>query len=259
MEQAIISGIAFNRDEAKITLRVHEAVVSPEGTGGRAQLPGIRVAGKTGTAQKWDADAGRYSEQRFRAWFVGIVPAEAPRLVIVAGLDEPRRPQHTGGASAAPLFARVAEAHLARFGILPEPTPERPVTRLVRAEPAPAPAAPPVAAPRRAPQTASVASPPPRPAASRSPEPGPAPVATFVSFRGRVLLPDFSGLSRREVMQITDESGIRARFSGEGRATHQSPPPGTVLPAGGTVFIELSEAASGDRATRPVRAIGGPA
>lgn len=252
----------LSRDTSLRVVRMMEGVVGPEGTGGRAHLPGVRVAGKTGTAQKWDAREGRYSKQRFRAWFLGIVPADAPRLVIVASLDEPRRPNHTGGASAAPLFARVAEAHLARFGIIPEKQPELPATRLVQASPTPAVVARAEAA-RPKPAVAAVSAPPPRPA--RNPTPAPAqaapkptaPPASFVSFRGRVLLPDFDGLNRREVMRITDESGIRVRFSGEGRATHQSPPPGTVLPAGGTVFIELSEAASGERAALSAHAIGG--
>lgn len=272
----------LSRDTAVRVVRMMETVVGPDGTGRRAGLAGIRVAGKTGTAQKWDAKAGRYSEQRFRAWFLGIVPAEAPRLVIVAGLDEPRRPHHTGGASAAPLFARVAEAHLARFGIVPQKSPELPPTRHVETRPAaqavaraeakkPAPAAVPAAASKRAPATAPVSSPPPRRTAANRPAPAPAvakpsppppaadPTAppAFRSFRGRVLLPDFEGLNRREVTRITDGNGIRVRFSGRGRAAHQSPPPGTVLPAGGTVFIELSEGAPGDRAARPTRAVGG--
>lgn len=252
----------LSRETAGRVLRMLETVTGPEGTGTRAALPGIRVAGKTGTAQKWDAAEGRYSDQRFRAWFLGIAPAEAPRLVIVASLDEPRRPHHTGGSAAAPLFARVAEAHLARFGIFPDPTlaPERPVTRLVSAEPveeaqvARASSPPPVSSPPRRP----AARPQPTRPASTTPAPEPEPATpVFVSFRGRVLLPDFAGLSRRDVTRITDQNGIRARFQGEGRATHQSPPPGTVVPAGGTVFIELSEAPSGGRAARPAHAVGG--
>ena len=67
-----------------VLLAMLETVTGPEGTGRLAALGGVRVAGKTGTAQKWDAHEGRYSTERFRAWFVGIVPADEPRLVIVA-------------------------------------------------------------------------------------------------------------------------------------------------------------------------------
>lgn len=98
-----------------------EEAVGPGGTGQAATLRGVRVAGKTGTAQKLDPATHRYSHDRFRAWFIGIVPADNPRLVILAGLDEPRPPTHTGGSAAAPLFAEVAAAQLSRLGIITQP------------------------------------------------------------------------------------------------------------------------------------------
>jgi cell division protein FtsI (penicillin-binding protein 3) len=51
---------------------------------------------------------GRYSQEKFVATFLGIVPADEPRLVVVIVLDEPRRGRHTGGAAAAPVFREVA-------------------------------------------------------------------------------------------------------------------------------------------------------
>ncbi len=75
------------------------------GTAKRAALDGHSVAGKTGTAQK--VVHGRYSTDRFVASFLGIVPAERPRLVVVVVLDEPQG-LHTGGAVAAPVFREVA-------------------------------------------------------------------------------------------------------------------------------------------------------
>ncbi len=98
-----------------------EEAVGPGGTGQAATLRGVRVAGKTGTAQKLDPATHRYSHDRFRAWFIGIVPADNPKLVILAGLDEPRPPTHTGGSAAAPLFAEVAAAQLSRLGIVTQP------------------------------------------------------------------------------------------------------------------------------------------
>lgn len=75
------------------------------GTGRAADLPRHPVAGKTGTAQK--VVNGTYSEERYVASFLGVVPADAPRLVVVVVLDEPRG-VHTGGAVAAPVFREVA-------------------------------------------------------------------------------------------------------------------------------------------------------
>jgi len=75
-----------------------QAVNSPEGTGHGAQLPDVRVIGKTGTASTTAKD-------RYYASFVGIVPADAPRFVILVGVDGT---EGYGGKVAAPLFARIA-------------------------------------------------------------------------------------------------------------------------------------------------------
>jgi cell division protein FtsI (penicillin-binding protein 3) len=199
-------------------------VVGPEGTGGRAALRGVRVAGKTGSAQKLDAATGGYASDRFVAWFIGAVPADAPRLVIVVALDEPRRPQHTGGAAAAPLFARVAAAQLARFGIATQPA-AAPLVQLASA-PARA-AAPPAAAP--------AVSAPPRPALE------------IARIEDRVLLPDFRGFTVAEVRQIAASSQLAVQVSGSGRAIAQEPPPGTVLAIGGApVRVRFQPGAPGD-------------
>jgi cell division protein FtsI (penicillin-binding protein 3) len=171
-------------------------VTGPGGTGRRAALAGVPVAGKTGTAQKFDARAGRYSGDRFVAWFIGMAPAASPRLVVVVALDEPRRPTHTGGAAAAPLFARVAAAQLARLGILTEPRPSAARTPAV------------------------AAGPPPR---ARTPLP------EVVRMEGRVLMPDLLGLGVDEVREITAKHDLEVEISGSGRAIAQDPPPGTVV------------------------------
>lgn len=93
-----------SRATARTVLAMLRDVVR-DGTGGGAALARHAVAGKTGTAQK--VVDGRYSDTRFVASFLGIVPAEAPRLVVVVVLDEPRG-AHTGGAVAAPVFREVA-------------------------------------------------------------------------------------------------------------------------------------------------------
>ena len=103
------------------TLRMMETVVSATGTGRRASLRGLRVAGKTGTAQKFDTEAGRYSKTDYLAWFIGVVPANDPRLAITVMIDEPQGPVHGGGDAAAPLFAQVASAQLAHLGIVTAP------------------------------------------------------------------------------------------------------------------------------------------
>ena len=114
---------AVSPQAARLTLDMMQTVVSPEGTGRLAGLAGVRVAGKTGTAQKLDLELGRYSQDRYMAWFMGVVPADDPELAIVVAVDEPSGALHSGGGVGAPLFARVAAAQLARRGIVTEVQP----------------------------------------------------------------------------------------------------------------------------------------
>jgi len=245
--------------------RMLETVVSSEGTGRLAGLAGVPVAGKTGTAQKLDPETGRYSHSRYRAWFVGIVPADDPQLVIVTEVDEPQGPRHSGGSVAAPLFARVAAAQL---GLLGRPTRPAPLPA------APAPPEPPEREDRAAPETLVAAAPtaesvpsagppaerPAEPAAgdagNRAPDgtveaghgdatpvsaPGETAVAAvpaggsgragveIIRYGDRVLLPDFRGLTLQEVMRITSQHAVELQFRGQGRAVEQEPLPGTIV------------------------------
>ena len=84
--------------------------VVAEGTGTLAAVPGYQVAGKTGTAAKPDLHGG-YSDSRYVASFVGVVPASRPRLVILVSVDEPRG-AIWGGVVAAPAFAQIAKFDL---------------------------------------------------------------------------------------------------------------------------------------------------
>ncbi len=177
---------------AATVIEMLETVTGPGGTGRRAALRGIRVAGKTGTAQEFDAELGHYSNDRFVAWFIGAVPADAPRLVLAVALDQPRRPTHTGGAAAAPLFARVAAAQLARLGIVTEP----------------------------------LRSPP------RLPKNEPTAVPALTRLADRILLPDLRGLTVAEVKKIAAQAHLAVEISGNGRAVTQDPLPGSIVAAG---------------------------
>lgn len=93
------------------------AVVS-SGTGQAAQLLGFSAAGKTGTAQKVDAD-GHYSHKRFVSSFVGFAPTDHPAISIVIVIDEPRG-RYYGGEVAAPVFKRIAEKTLSYLSVPPD-------------------------------------------------------------------------------------------------------------------------------------------
>jgi len=81
--------------------------VVESGTGRLANVQGLTVAGKTGTAQKLEPN-GRYSHSRFVASFVGFGPVPDSHFVIVVSVDEPR-PLYFGGVVSAPMFKRIVE------------------------------------------------------------------------------------------------------------------------------------------------------
>lgn len=92
-----------------------EGVVT-NGTGTKAAIPGFRVAGKTGTAQKVDPQTGTYSKKQLIGSFVGFVPADAPRLAMIVVIDEPQG-EGWGGVVSAPVFQRVGEQVLTYLGV----------------------------------------------------------------------------------------------------------------------------------------------
>lgn len=102
-------------ETAQLLVQLLEKVVEKEGTGWRARIEGVRVAGKTGTSQKING-AGGYSAHGRIASFIGIVPADQPRFVILVTIDEPKTAVY-GGTVAAPVFQAIAQQALARVGI----------------------------------------------------------------------------------------------------------------------------------------------
>ncbi len=117
----------ISTETAQTLLSMLRGVVE-EGTGKEAAVAGYSVAGKTGTAQKVDPATGRYSHQKVVASFVGAVPAEAPRLVILVLIDEPET-LRWGAAIAAPTFREIAREALKYLQVPPAPSRE---VRLVR-------------------------------------------------------------------------------------------------------------------------------
>jgi cell division protein FtsI (penicillin-binding protein 3) len=103
---------------AREVRRLLEDVTVGEGTGVRASVPGYRVAGKTGTVRK--PVAGGYAEDRHQSVFIGMVPAERPRLVGLVMIDEPGQEQYYGGQVAGPVFSSVMQAAVGEVWAVPE-------------------------------------------------------------------------------------------------------------------------------------------
>jgi cell division protein FtsI (penicillin-binding protein 3) len=94
------------------------AGVVESGTGHRAQVPGYRVGGKTGTANKLGED-GRYTDLTI-ASFVGMAPIDDPKVVVAVVVDNPSFEYRTGGLAAAPAFSAVMEQALHRLAVTPD-------------------------------------------------------------------------------------------------------------------------------------------
>lgn len=130
---------------ARSLRQMMEGVVSPDGTGLRAAIPGYRVAAKTGTVRKV-SETGGYHAGKHQSVFIGMIPAEHPRLVGLVMIDEPSAGAYYGGLVAGPVFSRVLQAAARLLQIPPDDSTPMPVRTMAQpsARTAPAQAAMPV-------------------------------------------------------------------------------------------------------------------
>jgi len=117
----IIRRVVSDGTAQKVT-RMMETVIQPGGSGTRAAIKGFRVAGKTGTAQKFDLEQGSYSSEAFIASFVGFAPSRNPAITAIVIVDEPKEDIY-GGVVAAPIWADMVSKTLKYLNI-PEHEPE---------------------------------------------------------------------------------------------------------------------------------------
>ncbi len=181
----------------RLTAMLTEVVGAKDGTGKNAHIVNVSVAGKTGTAQKFDFARHIYSSERVRTSFIGFFPAENPQVVILVILDEPQRDKW-GGVAAAPVFKSIGEQILNCFktNIRETPVVDPPRVdkiQLVSAE---------------------------QPITEED-------LKEDTDDESR--MPDFSGLTIREAMKVAKARSIDLRITGSGWAAQQFPQAGTVL------------------------------
>jgi len=181
--------------EARLLTAMLVRVTEPGGTGELARMKPFVVAGKTGTAHKVKPGGG-YAKNDYISSFIGFVPADDPRVVVLVVIDTPRG-KHYGGQVAAPAWAAIARAALDALGVhsLQEAARE------------------------------------PRPAVGRTPAPPPpADTAQVARAAARELaagrLPDLRGLTLRQVYAVAGRLKLQVRTRGWGRVVRQRPRPG---------------------------------
>ncbi len=178
---------------AKRVTRILEGVVKEKGTAPKAAIEGFRVAGKTGTSQKIDQRTKAYSNRDYIALFVGFVPSNDPKLVILVMVDEPGGNPY-GGLIAGPVFSEMGAWALNNMNIHP---------------------------PLRFAGKSGIT----KPLEIRKQEEK---ISTKILLDNG-LLPNFTGESMREVLRKGRELGLKVVLEGTGFAIHQIPEPGAPL------------------------------
>jgi cell division protein FtsI (penicillin-binding protein 3) len=119
--------VISEKTASELVSRVFEPVVE-EGTAKDGRLDGFGIAGKTGTAKKYDRALNSYNTRKYTASFVGFVPVDRPRLSMIVVLDEPKEAYY-GGQACAPVFRDIARQVLRYLRVPPErPFPARVLT-----------------------------------------------------------------------------------------------------------------------------------
>ncbi|MBN2725225.1 MAG: transpeptidase family protein [Deltaproteobacteria bacterium] len=197
--------VVSSKSSVKEVVEMMKAVVTG-GTGQKADLRkwGYSAAGKTGTAEKVEKGLA-YSQNHNRVTFVGLVPADNPRVVIAVMYDDPEGDPETArpddakselrkdaGYVAAPIFAKIARSVMYRLGVAPDlQISIKKDGKSVKSElPVTKPYFPPLPAPEK------------------------------------IVMPDFAGKTLGESMDLLSELGVKCRIRGNGVVISQNPPPG---------------------------------
>jgi cell division protein FtsI (penicillin-binding protein 3) len=203
---------AISPDTARVVLQCMEGVMDEDGTGSLANIPGFRVAGKTGTAQQSMPIHDPRNPEKILTWqygpswrtsFIGLVPAERPVVAIMVLLADPQIGE-TGGAAAAPVFADIAPRVLRQLDLAPNDT----IMATAKAG------------------TNSLG--------ARAPIKEKPQDALPKVMEGQTLVPDFTGYTVAAALRLAANSRVELKVVGAGRAFSQTPAPDTLV-------AELSE------------------
>ncbi len=117
-EQQVQGVRVFSAENAISMRKMLQMAAGPGGTAQKAQTMGYSVGGKTGTAHKQEGKG--YAGKKYRGFFVGMAPIEAPRIVVAVMIDEPSNGRYYGGDVAAPVFSQTVQQTLRMMGVQPD-------------------------------------------------------------------------------------------------------------------------------------------
>lgn len=249
---------------AKQTRDILGKVVSEKpGTGLLYQIEGYQVAGKTGTAQKYNPNNGKILDGRYVVSFIGFAPKDNPKLLVYVVIDDPKTDAWYalwGQMMLAPMFTSIMERSLQYLQQQPDlsvvnstkkPTPKKEVQAALASSPATQKTLPKfegmstTAAQLRAKQDnlpVTVAGTGTKivkqyPEAYNQVVPGEQIILVTDRVKG-TKMPDFKGKSLRDVMEFTSLINLAVKSTGTGFVSQQSIPPGTVLQ--GTELLQVT-------------------
>ncbi len=188
-----------------------------EGTGFNARVRGYSVAGKTGTAQKVNPNGRGYLKGAYISSFAGFIPVHDPKFVIYIAVDNPKKTYY-GSQVAAPIFSKVAAYAIRKSGVPPVLTDEEKKLQLA---------------------AQNSGHNPKEKIGDKSAERS----IADSSERGKLnseLVPDWSGLSLREVLKRVNGHDVTIDIRGNGLVTHTEPPFGNAIGPQKNITIFLS-------------------
>ncbi len=191
--------------------------VITNGTGTKANIAGWKVAGKTGTAQKWNK--GKYSNNKFISNFVGFFPYENPQLLAFIMLDEPKQPYHWGSEGAAIAFQRVMERIINMDdNLIP------PIANNIE----------PVSDEKNSLFALNGNT-----NIQKENKTIPIELSTYAKSSNKTRVPEIRGLSLRKALRTLEKSGLKFKLHGKGKIFWQNPGPGMVVDKGTICTIGL--------------------
>ncbi len=187
----------------KMLVSMLERVVS-SGSGSKAAIPGYKIAGKTGTAQKVDLVHGGYLPGQYVASFCGFAPADDPQIAVLVIIDDPHRGSYYGGQVAAPIVREIF-SKIFRYLHIPPSVPIPSEGETLAPTPLPREIAP---YPKKVP-------------------------------KGMSVVPDLYGKTIREAAQILQKDGFSMNATGSGICRSQTPGANNLAPSGAQVTVNF--------------------